>query len=138
MMTARSYAPSSIPGEDQRTRPRYLLSLDITMRGDNNFYAGLSENISETGVFIATQHVLALGTLVALSFTLPGSKAPISLLGTVQWVRGPRAMAKAENIFGDHFGEVKPGIGVRFTEVDEVSTRAIRAFMRLRGPDFFE
>jgi uncharacterized protein (TIGR02266 family) len=114
-----------------------LLSLAITMRGDNNFYVGLSENISETGVFIATQHVLAIGTPVVLSFTLPSSDEPISVVGTVEWVRGPDAMARAGDNFADHFGDAKPGMGVCFTDIEQESMHAIRNFMRFRAPDFF-
>ena len=45
----------TLPLEDRRQHPRFLLSLAITMLGDNNFYSGLSENISEAGVFIASR-----------------------------------------------------------------------------------
>jgi uncharacterized protein (TIGR02266 family) len=126
-----------VPADDRREHPRYALSLAITMRGENNFYAGLSENISETGVFIATSHVLAIGTPVVLSFTLPSSDQPISVVGRVQWLRGPNAMANAENNFGGDVAGVKPGMGVCFSEVDPKAVRAIRSFMLLRLPDFF-
>ena len=138
--TARSSAESMpVPAEDRRKYPRYLLSLAITMQGDNNFYTGLSENISEAGVFIATHHVLELGTPVVMSFTLPSNDEPISVVGTVQWVRGPDATAMAGENFGGQRQEiVQPGMGVRFTEVDPNSVRAIRDFMQCRDPDFFE
>lgn len=137
--TDRSSADSMpIPAEDQRKHPRFVLSLAITLQGENNFYTGLSENISEAGVFIATQQMLAIGTPVVLSFTLPNALDPISVLGTVQWVRGPDAMAKAENNFGAHFSEVKPGMGVQFSDVDQQSIRTIREFMQFRDPEFFD
>jgi len=128
-----------IPQEDRRGQPRFLLSLSISMRGENNFYTGLSENISEAGVFIATAHVLAIGTPVMLSFTLPGSDDPISVVGTVRWLRGPNATAKAEDVFGQQRdAAVKPGIGVQFSAVSEESHYRIRAFMQRRSPDFYD
>lgn len=135
--TRRVSALAPAPAGDRREDPRYALSLAITMRGDNNFYTGLSENISESGVFIATQHVLPLGTPVLLSFTLPGGKEPISLTATVRWVRGPEASATGASLFGDHQTDVKPGLGVEFVEVDARASEAIRAFMKMRAPDFF-
>ena len=130
--------PSTRAATDRRRDPRYALSLAITMSGENNFYTGLSENISESGVFIATQHLLPIGTPVVLSFTLPRSSEPISVTGIVQWVRGPDASARPGNNFGDSLGDAKPGMGVRFTGVDAPAASAIRAFMQLREPDFFE
>ena len=82
-------APKSVPGASkvsvpgapalprdwshQRVHSRAELSLAVTLMGENNFYVGLSQNISEGGIFIATYRVLPLGTRVLLTFTLPGS-----------------------------------------------------------------
>lgn len=136
--TSADMTPS--PQEDRRRHARYVLSLAITMEGENNFYAGLSENISEAGVFIATHRTLPIGTPVVLSFTLPSSDEPLSIGGTVQWVRGPDAAAPRDSMFGaDRESEtVKPGMGVQFSDVGEESLRAIRAFMSRRSPEFFE
>jgi uncharacterized protein (TIGR02266 family) len=108
------------------------------MRGENNFYSGLSENLSEAGVFIATQHVLPIGTPVVMSFTLPSSDEPITVAGRVRWRRGADANAKEGNCFGDVAGDVKPGMGVQFCGLDDTAMRAIRRFMKLRSPDFYD
>lgn len=128
------------PAGDQRLHPRYELSLAITMRGENNFYTGLSENISEGGIFIATHHLLPIGTPVVLAFTLPTSDVTLSLYGTVQWQRGPDATAKGCDVFGGgrEVPGVMPGIGVQFHGVDAASLRAIRVFMMQRQPVFFD
>lgn len=132
---------ASIPilAEDRRRHARYALSLAITMQGDNNFYAGLSEDISEGGVFIATFRVLPIGTPVVLSFTLPHADEPITASGVVQWVRGPEATAHPGNVFGG--GElpgVMPGIGIRFHDLDAGTRKVIRDFMQQRKPVFFD
>lgn len=129
-----------VPAGDQRLHPRYELRLAITMKGENNFYTGLSENISEGGVFIATHHLLPLGTPVLLAFTLPTSGTLLSIYGTVQWVRGPDATATSWNVFGGgrELPGVMPGIGVQFHGVDPESLRAIREFMRQRTPVFYD
>lgn len=129
-----------VPASERRLAARYELKLAITMQGDNNFYTGLSENISEGGVFIATSHHLPIGTPVVLEFTLPTSDKPLSLFGTVQWVRGPDATARNGEVFG--FGRevygAMPGIGVQFHGVDPDALRAIRSFMQQRPPVFFD
>jgi uncharacterized protein (TIGR02266 family) len=116
------------------------LSLAITMQGVYNFYAGLSEDMSEGGIFIATHHALPIGTPVVLSFTLPDSDEPMTVHGTVQWLRGPDATASWETNFGggaDAPG-ITPGIGVKFDDVDRAALRAIRTFVTRRSPVFFD
>jgi uncharacterized protein (TIGR02266 family) len=133
---------NSIPilAEDRRRSARYALNLAITMQGENNFYAGLSEDISEGGVFIATFQLLPIGTPVVLSFTLPSSDEPITANGTVQWVRGPDATAAVENMFGAgrEVPGIMPGIGIRFQGLDAATRQTIRDFMQRRRPDFFD
>lgn len=129
-----------VPDLDRRRHPRFLLELAITMQGENNFYTGLSEDVSEGGIFIATHHLLAIGTRVVLSFTLPGASEAITVEGTVQWVRGPDATARAENVFGGdrrYAQGVTPGMGIRFRGIDRASVDAIRDFMFKRRPDFY-
>jgi uncharacterized protein (TIGR02266 family) len=126
--------------EDRRRHARFALRLAITMQGENNFYTGLSEDISEGGVFIATLHMLPIGTPVVLSFTLPGSDEPLSVLGSVQWVRGPEATAPPADVFGGgrEIPGIMPGIGVRFRGIDAAARQTIRDFMQRRRPVFFD
>lgn len=129
-----------VPAQDRRRAPRYALSLAITLQGENNFYAGLSEDMSEGGVFIATHHALPIGTPVVLQFTLPEADEPISVYGTVQWLRGPDATA----CWGSNFGAgveapgVMPGMGIKFHDMEPASLKAIRSFVQRRSPVFFD
>jgi uncharacterized protein (TIGR02266 family) len=133
---------NSIPilAEDRRQDPRYALRLAITMHGDNNFYAGLSEDISEGGIFIATFHFLRIGTPVVLAFSLPNAETPITANGTVQWVRGPDATAAHDNIFGGgrELPGIVPGMGIQFHGLDAATRKTIRDFMHYRRPVFFD
>jgi uncharacterized protein (TIGR02266 family) len=129
-----------VPAQDRRRAPRYALSLAITMQGENNFYAGLSEDMSEGGVFIATHTALPIGTPVVLSFTLPDSDEPLSVYGTVQWLRGPEATVRWDSNFsaGPDSRRVMPGMGIKFHDMDPVALRAIRYFVQRRSPVFFD
>jgi uncharacterized protein (TIGR02266 family) len=110
------------------------------MQGENNFYAGLSEDMSEGGVFIATHHALPIGTPVVLSFTLPDAEEPISVYGTVQWLRGPDATARWDACFGagEETPGAMPGMGIKFHDMEPASLKAIRYFVRHRSPVFFD
>lgn len=119
---------------EQRTHPRYELCLAITMSGDNNFYVGLSENISEGGIFIATHRHLPIGTQLVLTFFLPNATEQLSVRGAVQWLRGPEA-TEADD---DELSAVKTGMGVQFDELDHRASAVIRAFIQSRRPDFFD
>lgn len=139
-----SVAPSArphhlLPADDRRLHPRYHLKLAITLRGDNNFYTGISSDLSEGGVFIATQHILPIGTPVVLEFHLSRFDTNITLQGVVRWIRTPEATARAGEVFGgSQLDDVKPGMGVQFTQMGTNEARLIREFMRCRTPELFD
>jgi uncharacterized protein (TIGR02266 family) len=126
--------------EDERRRqPRYTLNLTVALFGDNNFYLGVSENISEGGLFVRTHNVLAAGTRIKLEFTLPTSNKPVSTLGVVRWVRSPDAVRKEFNNFGSVDDvDSKPGMGIEFEGLASEAAEAISKFIRYRKPEFYE
>lgn len=107
------------------------------MHGDNNFYTGLSGNISGGGIFIATQHMLPIGTPVIMSISLMRSE-PITIRGTVRWLRGPEAMTSPSDVFSGQVQGVRPGMGIQFDELDAEAARAIHWFMQRRQPELFD
>lgn len=119
---------------NQRTHVRAELSFAVTLMGDNNFYVGLSQNISEGGIFIATYRTLPLGTHVTMTFTLPGSTELLSVDGVVSWHRPPEAVETGRR----SIPPVKTGMGVRFEDPDMDVQEAIRNFTALRTPDFWD
>lgn len=126
-----------VPGPDQREHPRYEVTFAITLLGENNFYFGLSQNISEGGIFIATHRLLPIGTPVLMSFTLPRTMQTLTVEGTVQWTREPSA------VFDDAdpdtwLSAVKPGMGIRFRHLDPEAIEAVREFTRWRSPEFYD
>ncbi len=97
-------------GLDRRLHPRYALSLAITLSGENNFYAGLTEDISEGGVFIATHRLLPIGTPVVMSFSLPHARKILEVHGVVRWLRGPDALRKPGYMYADLDSGVSAGM----------------------------
>jgi len=49
------------PAENRRVHARYALDLEVSMSSEHNFYAGLAENISAGGIFVATVTVQGWG-----------------------------------------------------------------------------
>jgi uncharacterized protein (TIGR02266 family) len=106
-----------------RLRPRIRMEVEVGMASESQFFAGLSGDVSEGGIFVQTYQHLVIGDRVALSLELPGG--PIEVLGVVQWSREPGP-------FGG------PGVGVVLEKVSPGTEARIREFCRLRAPLYYE
>jgi uncharacterized protein (TIGR02266 family) len=108
--------------------PRYFgrteLTIDVTLEGDNNFFVGASENISEGGLFVATDVLAEVGARVSMDFGLPGLERRVACEGEVVWVRGA--------------GRLPAGIGLRFVGLSREDAVEIRRFVEQRDPIFWE
>src|SRR5579859_5743033 len=124
---------------ERRAKPRFSVALSVTLFGDHNFYTGMTENVSEGGLFIRTQNVLPIGTRVKVEFTLPTAQSPLTIIGVVRWTRSPDAMREEYNNFGSvENASSNPGMGIQFEDVDPKATDAIVKFTRYRKPEFYE
>ena len=97
------------------------------MRSESNFYTGFSDDISEGGLFVATYSLLPVGARLTVSFGLPSGEE-ILAEAEVRWVRDP--------MLGDM--SLSPGMGVRFTSLAPEQLTAIRKFMDVRQPMFYD
>jgi uncharacterized protein (TIGR02266 family) len=93
---------------------------------DSQLYTGLSENLSEGGVFVATHVFRQIGETLDVTLTLPNSK-PIHTVGEVRWIREVTGNADAP-----------PGIGLQFVLLTDEDAKTIGAFLLKRAPLFFE
>jgi uncharacterized protein (TIGR02266 family) len=103
------------------------LAAEVGLRSESNFYTGFSDDISEGGLFVATYSLLPLGAHLTISFGLPGGEEIVAE-AEVRWVRDP--------MLGDM--SLSPGMGVRFTTLAPEQLAAIRKFMDLRQPMFYD
>jgi uncharacterized protein (TIGR02266 family) len=111
----------------RRAYSRHDVELDISLLSETNFYLGLTENLSEGGLFIATHAVKPIGTKVEFSFKLPQLDEPIQAIGTVRWVR----------VYSET-SDTSPGMGVRFDQISSQQIEQIRRFLATRAPLFFD
>lgn len=115
-------APTTRSGMAFRAQ-RVVLSSEITTSSESQFFADLTGDVSEGGVFIATYRRVAIGSRVVVSLSLPAGD--VELPGIVQWIR-------------DACGEASPGLGVAFEHVSVEARAGIDEFCRLRAPLYHE
>ncbi|MET0591641.1 MAG: TIGR02266 family protein [Polyangiaceae bacterium] len=120
--------PSGAVGSaDARRHPRHDVELEVTMESESNFYMGLTENLSEGGIFIATHVLKPLGSVISVSFKLPEVEEPIKATGSVRWIREYSETSDAS-----------PGLGVRFEQLTTEQYQQIHRFLAARDPLFYD
>jgi uncharacterized protein (TIGR02266 family) len=118
-----SLAPDCV----RREHERFVVELQVSVSSEHNLYAGLAENISAGGLFIATHQMQPVGSKIELSLRMPDSEEEFQIVGEVRWVR----------LYNEH-SDTSPGLGVRFTELPAGAAAAISRFLGQREPLFFD
>lgn len=115
-------------GVENRIMPRAAVEVCIDLSSEHNFWTGLTMNISEGGVFVATHKIVPVGTTLGVEMTLPGDAEPVMALAEVRWSR-------------DYTGnpDAPPGLGLQFVSLEPCAVDRIRAFVeKVREPLFFD
>ncbi|MFU8804990.1 MAG: TIGR02266 family protein [Bradymonadaceae bacterium] len=125
-MTDAGGLDKRVPGEvesEQREVERVKLRVAVTLESISNFY-GFSIDVSEGGIFVAMRDELPVGSFVDLEFRIPDVEEPFEVLGEIRWHR---------TVY-DPEGEVFPGYGIAFMNLDDAGLEHIRNFIQTRGP----
>jgi uncharacterized protein (TIGR02266 family) len=107
------------PKEERRAGRRFRLEVEVSFTSESQFYSGLTGDISEGGLFVATYHLRPVGTRLDLALTLPSGE--VHARGNVRWVR-------------DAHGDTPPGLGVELDALSVEARKAIEVFLRQRAP----
>ena len=99
----------------QRAHPRYEAVFKVTYR-DAKLLADYTENLSEGGVFIATDLELKAGDLISFELSFPGLVKPIRLAGQVVWRRARSSLGASE----------AGGVGVKLHFSNEIERQWLR------------
>jgi uncharacterized protein (TIGR02266 family) len=110
-----------------RVHERAPLTVEVTLSSEHTFYSGVTNDISEGGIFVATYTPPPIGAIVRLTLTLP-SYGEWPITGEVRWTRALRQTSD----------EFPPGCGIRFVEIPAEAIAAIRAFVAHRDPLLYE
>jgi diguanylate cyclase (GGDEF)-like protein len=102
-------------------RPRVPLRAPVYLEGSAPLLLGFSQDLSPSGLFVATPAPIDVGMRCALSFPLPTAHGNVHVIGRV--VRTVSAPAEAER-------ELRaPGMGVEFERFGPEDRRAIEAYL---------
>lgn len=113
---------------NRRAWPRAPIEAAISLTSQHNLYAGIANDISEGGVFVATYQPLPVGAEVAIDLSFEAVGGPRLLVnGEVRWHRGDTPS-----------GDAAPGMGLRFLDLREEARQWIAEFVRQREPEFFD
>ena len=112
---------------ERREEQRVSVRVGVTMTSESNFYVGLTDNISEGGLFLATYDLLPVGRTIELEFRLPDDDEPIAVVAEVRW---HRQVAVAHS-------DAPAGFGVQFVKMDKADKERLQKFVDRREPLFF-
>ena len=125
--TARGLAGAPDAGDRRHGKWRYEVSLEVSWTCEHNVYVGLTGDLAEGGVFVATHQVLAPGSKLILLLGLPGVDPPEPVSGIVRWTRPPSDRLEAP-----------PGMGVELVDPPPAVTAAIALYLAERDPVFYD
>jgi len=114
-------------GSNRRAYTRIPYPVPVSLMSHNNLWAGVSNDISEGGVFIVTRQPPDVGTMVEMDLTLDGGGELIHLMGIVRWQRlaGPGIDGPA-------------GVGIQFIDLPAPLLVRLQAFIKQRETMLWE
>jgi uncharacterized protein (TIGR02266 family) len=121
-------------GTERRQRPeRRKLAVEVELEGAPAPATGLTQDISEGGLFVVTNHARPVGERMKLQFQLPGQSQPLSVETEVRWIRGnPTVQSDTDaDAVGAH---AVGGMGLRFVDLSPEAAATIQRFLKNRLP----
>ncbi|MEO6951863.1 MAG: TIGR02266 family protein [Polyangia bacterium] len=113
--------------QESRKVARAPLAVEVTLTSENNFFAGITDNVSTGGIFVATYTPPPMGSEVELTLQLE-TQNPLHLRGKVCWIRTV-----------DTESEFAPaGCGIQWTNLTPEAQKIISAFVGKRDTIFHD
>jgi uncharacterized protein (TIGR02266 family) len=110
--------------DEGRIANRVAVQVRVDLRSENTFFTGFSENISEGGLFIATEAPHEIGDELDVELSLMGGGHKIAQRVVVRWIRPSEAA-----------GGLPAGMGVQFRELTPHEKMALQEFVDSRIKD---
>jgi uncharacterized protein (TIGR02266 family) len=108
---------------ERRGAPRVRVEVEVSLASESHFFVGLTGDLSEGGLFVATWRKLPVGATLDVELALPDG--PVIARGTVRWLR-------------DAGDEGAPGVGVAFESLSDADRARIESFCAARAPWYYE
>jgi uncharacterized protein (TIGR02266 family) len=119
-VTAPATAPVDAPIALER-RPRVAVATPVYIEGAERTLLGMSQDLSQSGMFVETRRELPLGVQLGLTFRLPGQAAPVRVTGRVARAVPPRELALSE----------RPGVGIAFERFGDADRARLHDFIEI-------
>lgn len=105
------------------------VAVKIDATSEHTFWSDLTMDLATSGgVFVATFHPLAMGTIVHMLVTVAGDDVPFAASGVVRWTRPHRDGSDGV-----------AGVGVAFLDLDASAHEKVARFVdEHRAPMIFE
>jgi len=112
--------------DERRIDTRFDMHVEVGLQSDNAFYTGLTQDIGQGGLFVATHDVRRIGERLTVKFTLPHREQAIVADTEVRWVRDRSTK------------DAPQGMGLRFLHLSPDNEAAITEFLATNDSLFFD
>ncbi len=109
--------PTDTPPPRRAARVPFVV--EVTVASEHNFWSGFTYNVSMGGIFISTDRILPVGSLVTIELNLPPDEKVHTLTGEVRWIRELEGSSD----------ESPSGIGLQFSEIPSDADARIKSFI---------
>lgn len=113
--------------ENRRTDLRVRYEVTVSVSSASTFWMGLTEDLAEGGLFIATPNLLPIGDRVKITLALDDGGPATVVDCEVRWQRE----ADDERV------GARAGMGVMFVDLEPAVSARIQAFCRARREAMF-
>lgn len=117
-------ASPAVVGPTQRTTRRVPCQLSMSFRNGDRLHESKTLDISHGGIFIEIAEPPALGTLIDITFQLPGTSRKVNAVGKIVWI------GQSENSAGNG---ATAGAGVKFSKIDPQDLQLIVDYVNRVG-----
>jgi uncharacterized protein (TIGR02266 family) len=128
-MSTPKAAPIENRGAERREHFRHDMEVEVGFETESNFFTGLTQDISEGGLFVATHDLKPVGTIMKIQFNLPGAGGPMTIESEVRWLRESSSLHRSD---GPH------GMGLRFLNLSDEQKNIITNFLTQRESLFYD
>lgn len=104
--------------KDKRLLQRAPVAVPVTFTIGESSHTGNLMNIGESGLFLKTKSYLLAGSVLEITFSLPGSRRTFNLKGIVMWAT---TLGTPDDLF--------EGAGIAFTSILEKEKEALKRFV---------
>lgn len=103
--------------QERRTSHRHNIHIDVNYSAGAAYLFCRSENLSELGIFLATEETFDVQTQIELRFRVSEGGEPLEIKGEVVWVEVSKSGKKK-------------GMGVRFLNLTDPQKERIKSLIR--------